>query len=166
MAKTESTNNDNLTYKLAVFLLIVLVLALATIAWQYFDKSRKLQQQVAKLQASQVMLMVPKEQAATIANWMQQHPQQTASLLDVIKPIAEGTMSQQQALQAEKSTSLENRLPSGQASLLKPPAKQTQGERDAAKQDAKPKASEIDGMTVVPTEHGGVIITTRDVSEN
>ncbi len=36
--------------------------------------------------------MVPDEQAAIIADWMSRHPQQTASLLDVIRPkVTSGT---------------------------------------------------------------------------
>lgn len=166
VASSEPNNNAVLGYKLAVFLLSIAVFALATVAWTFFDKSRKLQRQVTNLQASQVMLMVPEEQAATIASWMQQHPQQTASLLDAVKPVAEGTMTQQQALRAEQQQPLNNRLQSGEASSLKPKTNKQQGDATPIQQDAKPKASNIDGMTVVPTEHGGVIITTRDVSEN
>ncbi|WP_392342250.1 membrane anchored protein in chemotaxis locus [uncultured Shewanella sp.] len=67
--------------KLGFFLSFIAIVVLAGL---YIDADQKvtlLEQDVARLTASQVLLMVPDDQAANIANWLTQHPEQTQAII-------------------------------------------------------------------------------------
>ena len=68
-------------HMLVFFLCFIAILVLAGL---YVDANKKitlLKQDVARLTDSQVLLMVPEEQAANIANWLTQHPEQTQAIV-------------------------------------------------------------------------------------
>lgn len=163
-----ASDSGSTGYRLTIFLLSIAVLLFATLTWQYFDKSRQLAAQVETLQASQVMLMVPEQHAAAIARWMEQHPQQTASLLEVIKPVAEGQLTPQQALELQQASGKQDAKASLAGIAPQPLTQKMQNVSEApAKPQSEPQASrQQNGINVVPTQHGGVIITTRDVTKN
>ncbi|BAJ01425.1 hypothetical protein [Shewanella violacea] len=82
----------NLKRKLSTFLLpiiFLLILAVFVSSALYLDtrhKNKLLQLEVTRLQQSQVLLMVPDEQAQAVASWMAQHPKATQALLSQVKP--------------------------------------------------------------------------------
>ncbi|MGX2952963.1 hypothetical protein ACWAU3_08055 [Shewanella sp. JL219SE-S6] len=100
--------------------------------------------------------MVPDEQAAIIADWMSRHPQQTASLLDVIRPkVTSGTGP-------EAPTSANLSVPPGDIS-----PERTQGEAGAAvplpAQTEDTRVTELEnGVKVIRLPHGGIRVTTRE----
>ncbi|QSX32702.1 hypothetical protein JYB87_13220 [Shewanella avicenniae] len=160
-------NGVNTTaYRLIIFLLVVVLMSFATATWHFYDLSQKLKTRVDELASSQVMLMVPKEQAGVIANWMQQHPEQIASLLDVVNPVSQGKMTEQQALEKENNKVSEQKEPTNTSPVAPKPLPTEPLKQDT---DSKPVAAKVEltskGVKVVPLEHGGIIITTRKVDD-
>ncbi|KFZ36880.1 hypothetical protein HR45_13845 [Shewanella mangrovi] len=153
----------NTAYRLTIFLLVVASMALATAAWRFYSQNQQLQQQVDKLQDSQVMLMVPKEQAELIANWMQLHPEQVASLLQAVKPVSKGQMTQQQALDSDNPDTRNNTTREPITNQLSE-AETADNEAQVLTGDALSTIGNIaQGVNVVSLEHGGIIITTRNI---
>jgi hypothetical protein len=71
---------------LGLFLSFIMIFVLAGLYIDAHQKVTLLQQDVARLTASQVLLMVPEEQAANIADWLTMHPEQTqAIIVDKVK---------------------------------------------------------------------------------
>ncbi|BCV57484.1 membrane anchored protein in chemotaxis locus [Shewanella algae] len=145
-----------LGYRLALFLFLVALVVVAALYWDLRQKNRQLSEKVAQLESSQVLLMVPDEQAAIIADWMSRHPQQTASLLDVIRPkVTSGTGP-------EALTSANLSVPSGDIS-----PERTPGEAGAAvplpAQTEDTRVTELEnGVKVIRLPHGGIRVTTRE----
>ncbi|WP_051472587.1 hypothetical protein [Shewanella sp. 38A_GOM-205m] len=145
-----------LGYRLALFLFLVALVVVAALYWDLRQKNRQLSEKVAQLESSQVLLMVPDEQAAIIADWMSRHPQQTASLLDVIRPkVTSGTEPE-----APASTNLS--VPLGDIS-----PERTPGEAGATAplpaQIEDARVTELEnGVKVIRLPHGGIRVTTRE----
>ncbi|WP_345889344.1 membrane anchored protein in chemotaxis locus [Shewanella algae] len=145
-----------LGYRLALFLFVVALVVVAALYWDLRQKNRQLSEKVAQLESSQVLLMVPDEQAAIIADWMSRHPQQTASLLDVIRPkVTSGT-------EPEAQTSAKLSVSPGDIS-----PERTQGEAGAAvplpAQTEDTRVTELEnGVKVIRLPHGGIRVTTRE----
>ncbi|MGX2963635.1 membrane anchored protein in chemotaxis locus [Shewanella sp. FeAMO] len=145
-----------LGYRLALFLFLVALVVVAALYWDLRQKNRQLSEKVAQLESSQVLLMVPDEQAAIIADWMSRHPQQTASLLDVIRPkVTSGTGP-------EAPTSANLSVPPGDIS-----PERTPGEVGAAvplpAQTEDTRVTELEnGVKVIRLPHGGIRVTTRE----
>ncbi|MDL2195625.1 membrane anchored protein in chemotaxis locus [Shewanella algae] len=145
-----------LEYRLALFLFLVALVVVAALYWDLRQKNRQLSEKVAQLESSQVLLMVPDEQAAIIADWMSRHPQQTASLLDVIRPkVTSGT-------EPEAQTSTKLSVPPGDIS-----PERTPGEAGATAllpaQIEDARVTELEnGVKVIRLPHGGIRVTTRE----
>ncbi|OXR99813.1 hypothetical protein [Shewanella algae] len=145
-----------LGYRLALFLFLVALVVVAALYWDLRQKNRQLSEKVAQLESSQVLLMVPDEQAAIIADWMSRHPQQTASLLDVIRPkVTSGTGP-------EAPTSAKLSVPPGDIS-----PERTPGEAGATvplpTQTEDTRVTELEnGVKVIRLPHGGIRVTTRE----
>ncbi|GAB1080453.1 membrane anchored protein in chemotaxis locus [Shewanella algae] len=145
-----------LGYRLALFLFLVALVVVAALYWDLRQKNRQLSEKVAQLESSQVLLMVPDEQAAIIADWMSRHPQQTASLLDVIRPkVTSGT-------EPEAQTSTKLSVSPGDIS-----PERTQGEAGATvplpAQTEDARVTELEnGVKVIRLPHGGIRVTTRE----
>ncbi|MGX9459951.1 hypothetical protein ACWXWU_01740 [Shewanella sp. A14] len=79
MAKSEYSIQTKQMLGLFISFIIIIVLA-----GLYIEAQRKvtlLEQNVERLTASQVLLMVPEDQADNIANWLTQHPEQTQTII-------------------------------------------------------------------------------------
>ncbi len=145
-----------LGYRLALFLFLVALVVVAALYWDLRQKNRQLSEKVAQLESSQVLLMVPDEQAAIIADWMSRHPQQTASLLDVIRPkVTSGTGP-------EAPTSANLSVPLGDIS-----PETTLDEAGATAplpaQIEDARVTELEnGVKVIRLPHGGIRVTTRE----
>ncbi|MGI2171677.1 membrane anchored protein in chemotaxis locus [Shewanella sp. MF05960] len=67
--------------RLGLFLCFVAILVLGSL---YLDSRRKmtlLTKEVEQLKSSQVLLMVPEDQAENISNWLLMHPEQTQAMI-------------------------------------------------------------------------------------
>ncbi|MFQ6370342.1 hypothetical protein [Shewanella sp. YIC-542] len=149
-------------YQLGLFLLLLLLVVLSALSWQFYQKNQALQQQVLQLQDAQVVLMVPDEQAATIADWMVAHPEQTAALLDVVKPAQTGEKSLQQVLDEQQRH--EGKTPPQQAN--RPVAADGKSLSVPESPNAPVMVEQLqDGVKVIRLPHGGIRVTTRDVNE-
>ena len=145
-----------LGYRLALFLFLVALVVVAALYWDLRQKNRQLSEKVAQLESSQVLLMVPDEQAAIIADWMSRHPQQTASLLDVIRPKVTSRTG------PEAPTSANLSVPPGDIS-----PERTPGEAGATvplpAQTEDTRVTELEnGVKVIRLPHGGIRVTTRE----
>ncbi len=78
MLKQESSS---LYIKLALFLLTTAFLSVATLYFEVNKENRELKKQVETLKASQVLLMVPDEQADALSEWLNSHPESIETLL-------------------------------------------------------------------------------------
>jgi hypothetical protein len=126
---------------LCLFLMSILCLVLGSLYLDARNKMALLNKEVSQLQQSQVLLMVPDDQAVVIADWLEKHPKQTNALIDMFAtaPIKEG-------LQME-----------GEAVKLKPTPQQHE------KNSVLVSETE-DGVKVIKLPHGGIRVTTRDES--
>ncbi|WP_335903852.1 membrane anchored protein in chemotaxis locus [Shewanella algae] len=145
-----------LGYRLALFLFVVALVVVAALYWDLRQKNRQLSEKVAQLESSQVLLMVPDEQAAIIADWMSRHPQQTASLLDVIRPKVTSGTGPEALTSANLSVSPGDISPErapGEAGAAVPLPAQTEDTR----------VTELEnGVKVIRLPHGGIRVTTRE----
>ncbi len=71
---------------LIIFLLSIGVFVTTTLYFDVRHKNTLLLSEVERLQSSQVLLMVPDEQAEVVAKWMAEHPNATQELLSHAKP--------------------------------------------------------------------------------
>ncbi|MPY24881.1 hypothetical protein [Shewanella sp. YLB-07] len=72
----------------SLLIIFLLTLAVFVSSFLYLDirhKNELLLLEVERLQQSQVLLMVPDEQAQALATWMAQHPEATQALLSQVK---------------------------------------------------------------------------------
>ena len=79
MAKTE--NSSLIWYLLGLFLSFVIIVVLASLYADAYRKITLLREDVERLTSSQVLLMVPEEEAAGIADWLTKHPEQTQAIV-------------------------------------------------------------------------------------
>ena len=71
---------------LIIFLLSIGVFVTTSLYFDVRHKNTFLLSEVERLQSSQVLLMVPDEQAEVVAKWMAEHPEATQALLSHAKP--------------------------------------------------------------------------------
>lgn len=71
---------------LIIFLLSIGVFVTTSLYFDVRHKNELLLSEVERLQSSQVLLMVPDEQAEVVAKWMAEHPKATQALLSHAKP--------------------------------------------------------------------------------
>jgi len=71
---------------LIIFLLSIGVFVTTSLYFDVRHKNELLLSEVERLQSSQVLLMVPDEQAEVVAKWMAEHPEATQALLSHAKP--------------------------------------------------------------------------------
>ncbi|MGL4713104.1 MAG: membrane anchored protein in chemotaxis locus [Shewanella sp.] len=71
---------------LIMLLMGITILVLGALSLDYRRKNSLLQAEVKRLESSQVLLMVPDEQAEAIATWLSSHPDQTKVMLQLASP--------------------------------------------------------------------------------
>ncbi|NMH65578.1 hypothetical protein HC757_10380 [Shewanella sp. SHSM-M6] len=127
-----STAGKSTAGGLAIFLLAGAVLVLLAFCTQLQRKNSLLLDELERLQAEQVVLMAPSEQAQALASWLDSHPQQTRALVQ--KP------SQASSMQLGQDAGNDTRPATEQAVILS---------ENAA------------GVKVVSLPDGGIRVTTR-----
>ncbi len=76
---------DNTFSILIISLLTIAVLVSSSLFWESRQKNKLLLGEIEQLKQTQVLLMVPDDQAQAVANWMSQHPEATQTLLSQAK---------------------------------------------------------------------------------
>lgn len=71
---------------LIMLLMGIAIVSLGALNLDYRHKNIDLREEIQRLQASQVLLMVPDEQAELIATWLASHPDQTKAMLQLAAP--------------------------------------------------------------------------------
>jgi hypothetical protein len=136
--------------KLGFFLSFIAIVVLAGLYIDAHQKVASLQQDVARLTASQVLLMVPEDQAANIADWLTMHPEQTQAIIaSAGKEHAQSALFGPGALDGGQLIEVDKLKYD-----IDPPAKW---------QDQGVVMSENDqGVKVIRLPNGGIRVTTRD----
>jgi hypothetical protein len=135
---------------LGFFLSFITIFVLAGLYVDAHQKVASLQQDVARLTASQVLLMVPEDQAANIADWLTMHPEQTQAIVaSASKELAQSALFGPGALDG------------GQ--LIEVDKAKFDIDTPAKWKDQEVVMSENDqGVKVIRLPNGGIRVTTRD----
>ncbi|MBR9727348.1 membrane anchored protein in chemotaxis locus [Shewanella intestini] len=135
----------------AIFLLIVISIVLGSLYVDAAKKNKRLKLDVERLTNSQILLMVPDEQAVDIANWMSSHPQQTQSFVkkaqsEHVSSVVVNDESQTKKVSAQSS------------------AESTKSTEISTKFNNKTVvlSENEDGVKVIHLPHGGIRVTTRE----
>jgi hypothetical protein len=123
------------------------------LAGLYVDANRKvasLQQDIVRLTASQVLLMVPEEQAENIANWLTKHPEQTQAI------VASAGKDQAQSVVFGPGA-----LAYGQHAAAKNLNRETAATAEMTEQEVV-VSENAQGVKVVRLPNGGIRVTTRN----
>lgn len=127
---------------LSLFLVSVLCLVFGSLYLDSRNKMALLKEEVSRLQQSQVLLMVPDDQAVVIADWLEKHPKQTNALIDMF---ATSPVNGHNKIEHEAANT--NPIP------LKP------------EKNSVIVSETKDGVKVIKLPHGGIRVTTRDESQ-
>ena len=113
---------------LSLLLMFLLSIASFTFGSLYFEsqhKNKLLTNEVQKLQSSQILLMVPDEQAEVMANWMAENPHFVQSFVDkalqgesTVLPIGPGVTQATQVKQLTQATKVKPETPAQPTSHL------------------------------------------------
>ncbi len=166
---------------LLFFLLLVCSFTTGLLYLELRHKNALLEEKIAELEKSQVLLMVPDEQAQALADWMESNPEFTQSLLKQAEPGAEVRVQigpeEAEAPEAialtatEVQPNLSPLLPMEDAEQasneIKAPQKvvsaANNGDQDSQTPPQAVKLSENkDGVKVISLPHGGIRVTTRE----
>lgn len=71
---------------LIMVLMVITIICLGALSLDYRHKIKLLHEDVQRLESTQVLLMVPDEQAEAIATWLATHPDQTQAMLKLASP--------------------------------------------------------------------------------
>ncbi|MGL6124654.1 MAG: membrane anchored protein in chemotaxis locus [Shewanella sp.] len=151
---------------LIMLLMGIAILVLGALSLDYRRKNSLLQAEIKRLESSQVLLMVPDEQAEAIATWLSSHPDQTSAMLQLASP------------GERKAVEIGPNVPLNAPPLLD--KQSVVGDNDTTKQHAEgvnpasmltePKNAAIlpvvvsenaDGVKVISLPNGGIRVTTR-----
>ena len=144
---------------LMLFLLMLAVIALSSLYFDALKKNDLLKADVERLAASQVLLMVPDEQAADIANWLAQHPEQTETIIEFAGRDKSSTYGNIGEHSHQQSVLLGPQIAT-EFSTTEPSA--TQMVDDNPPTDVV-VSENADGVKVIRLPHGGIRVTTREL---
>ncbi len=138
--------------------MLLLVVASVTSVSLYFDAVKKielLEFQVSELEKSQVLLMVPEDQAQALATWLDSHPEQTQAIFDMASQTPNQAVTvEQQSVPPKAETEATSNLEGN-----------SQKEQKGANQLQVVSENE-DGVKVIRLPHGGIRVTTREQQQN
>ena len=155
-------NKGSVGINLMLFLLLLAVVVLSSLYLDVLKKNDLLKADIKRLEASQVLLMVPDEQAADIANWLTQHPEQTQTIIEFAGPDAHSVDNKVDIDDPPKSVLL-----SPQPQLDDIAEKNIQGTAIAPEklsEDVLVSENEA-GVKVIRLPHGGIRVTTRELPQ-
>ena len=166
---------------LLFFLLFVCCFATGSLYLELRHKNALLEEKIAKLEESQVLLMVPDEQAQAVADWMESNPEFTRSILKQAQPGAEVRVQigpEAPQISEAMTLTINDAQPNLSPLLPMKDLEQETGEIDApqkvvnaannSEQDSQTPPETVklsenkDGVKVISLPHGGIRVTTRE----
>lgn len=174
MASPNSHLSTNVV--LIMVLMSIAIVCLGALSFDYHRKILKLRSDVKRLESTQIMLMVPDEQAQAIADWLASHPEQTKAMLKMAEPGVQTavTLGPQAAFSSAEVPSLLDRASNGNAKAQA----QMDSVPDALRSETAPSVSRdsvqpldnapvvisenADGVKVISLPNGGIRVTTRE----
>ncbi|WP_281213322.1 hypothetical protein [Shewanella insulae] len=170
------------TVLLLFFLLLVCCLVTGSLYLELRHKNSLLEEKITQLEESQVLLMVPDEQAQALAEWMENNPEFTQSIIKQAEPgsqvrveigpeVPEAIARQEAEAEPQvidSQSQLSPLLPEVKSDAQEPAAQKVANATDKA-QEAGNKPSQAvklsedkDGVKVISLPHGGIRVTTRE----
>ncbi|WP_441347617.1 membrane anchored protein in chemotaxis locus [Shewanella sp. Shew256] len=162
---------------LIIVLMAIAILCLAALSLDYHRKIMALRDDVKRLESTQILLMVPDEQAQAIASWLASHPDQTKAMLKLASPGEQKAVT----LGPETFSAPETKIP---PTLEKPADDKPlqQATVDPVPELLRPETSSVlstaaqsqsnnvpvvisenaDGVKVISLPNGGIRVTTRE----
>ncbi len=148
-----------------VTLLLVLALAICIgcLTWTGFmlvkqwDVNNKLQAEVTELKASQVMLMVPDDQAQQLSDWLGRNPEQVDELLEMARDKESLSVEIEGATNADSRAAVAETVTPAQTPLRPEAALQ-----QPSAQGVTVESVNDQGIKIIRLPHGGIRVTTRD----
>lgn len=147
-----------LLYQLFIFLLVVASVIFAALYIDVSTKNAELEREVERLTEQQVLIMVPDEQAADIANWMKNHPEQTQAIVDMAhlnKQKVENALSNEQ----------ESGPTQASHSPINTTAAPVNNKGNSSSATNNVISENADGVKVISLPNGGILVTTRELNE-
>ncbi|MGI2216203.1 membrane anchored protein in chemotaxis locus [Shewanella baltica] len=160
---------------LIILLMAIAILCLGALSLDYRHKNSLLREDIKRLESTQVLLMVPDEQAEAIATWLASHPDQTKAMLQLAAPgeqkaVAIGPEPAQigiPPLLGKQSAAKDN---ANQQPLVPTLLQTPEAEVKAAISPIEPNKAQMlpvvisenaDGVKVISLPNGGIRVTTR-----
>lgn len=170
MAKVTTPVSTNVV--LIMVLMGIAIVCLGALSLDYHIKISLLRDEVKRLESTQVLLMVPDEQAEAIATWLASHPDQTKAMLKLASPGEQKAVT----LGPETLTAPEDNIPP----LLDKPLDKSLEKSSEQNQTQTPLMPEqsnttnstgtvpviisenADGVKIISLPNGGIRVTTRE----
>lgn len=169
MAKVTVPVSTNIV--LIMVLMGIAIVCLGALSLDYHRKISLLRDDVKRLESTQVLLMVPDEQAEAIATWLASHPDQTKAMLKLASP------GEQKAVTLGPETLTTPGPPLLDKSLDKSPTMGTPPEHNQIQTPLMPEqpnttngsgpvpviiSENADGVKIISLPNGGIRVTTRE----
>jgi len=153
---------------LIMVLMGIAIVCLGALSLDYHRKISLLRDDVKRLESSQVLLMVPDEQAEAIATWLASHPDQTKAMLKLASPGEQKAVT----LGPETLTAPEDNIPplldksldkSPEHNQIQTPLMPEQPNTTNGSGPVPVIISEnADGVKIISLPNGGIRVTTRE----
>lgn len=182
MAKVTTPVSTNVV--LIMILMGIAIVCLGALSLDYHRKISLLRDEVKRLESTQVLLMVPDEQAEAIATWLASHPDQTKAMLKLASPGEQKAVT----LGPETLTAPEDNIPplldkSLDKALDKPLDKPLDNSSDKSSEQNQTQtplmpeqsnttkstgtvpviiSENADGVKIISLPNGGIRVTTRE----
>lgn len=170
MAKVTTPVSTNVV--LIMVLMGIAIVCLGALSLDYHRKISLLRDEVKRLESTQVLLMVPDEQAEAIATWLASHPDQTKAMLKLASPGEQKAVT----LGPETLTAPEDNIPplldkaldksldkSSEQNQTQTPLMPEQSNTANSTGTVPVIISEnADGVKIISLPNGGIRVTTRE----
>lgn len=177
MASSKAQISTNVV--LIMVLMGIAIVCLGALSFDYHRKNVKLRADVKRLESTQVMLMVPDEQAQVIADWLATHPEQTKAMLKMVAPGEHKAVTlgpEASVANGENIPPLLEQVPDTGKQLLPEPQpaaplaiQRLQTESTVATEPRQGSTKipvviteNADGVKVISLPNGGIRVTTRE----
>lgn len=166
MAKVTTPVSTNVV--LIMVLMGIAIVCLGALSLDYHRKINLLRDEVKRLESTQVLLMVPDEQAEAIATWLASHPDQTKAMLKLASPGEQKAVT----LGPETVTTPEDNIPPLLDKSLDKSSEQNQTQTPLMPEQSNTINStgtvpviiseNADGVKIISLPNGGIRVTTRE----
>nr|WP_301542045.1 membrane anchored protein in chemotaxis locus [Shewanella sp. KJ2020] len=146
----------------------IAIVCLGALSLDYNRKINLLRDEVKRLESTQVLLMVPDEQAEAIATWLASHPDQTKAMLKLASPGEQKAVT----LGPETLTAPEDNIPPLLDKSLDKSSEQNQTQTPLMPEQSNTINStgtvpviiseNADGVKIISLPNGGIRVTTRE----